>query len=111
MKFKQEKLAKLATLSEVEKDIFTSDEITEIENAATLRAQIRRNLSDQVSKAIAKYMAQEEIGFNEFQRRLGVSTATASKLLKGDCNITLETIALVSNTIGVTPELRFQALA
>ena len=111
MKFNAKKLTKQASLDEVEKEIFTAKEIKEIHKAAALRSKVRRNLADQLSKAIAVYMAHEDIGFNEFQRRLGVSSATASKLLKGDGNVTLETIALVSVLIGVTPELSFERQA
>ena len=102
---------KLATLDEVEAEIFTEDEAREVQTAALERSKTRRMLADQLSKAIAHYMSDEDIGFNEFQRRLGVSSATASKLIKGDGNVTLETIALVSSMIGVVPELTFRKRA
>ena len=56
-------------------------------------------------------MKEQDIGFNEFQRRLGVSSATVSKLVKGDGNVTLETVAIVSELIGVVPKLTFKKRA
>ena len=111
MKFDQDKLAKHATLEEVEKEIFSPNEAKEVQDQAALRSHTRRCLAAQLSKAIENYMVQEDIGFNELQRRLGVSTATTSKILKGDGNVTLETIALISAVIGVVPELFFRKQA
>ncbi|MFW7377490.1 MAG: helix-turn-helix domain-containing protein [Oligoflexus sp.] len=111
MKFNREKLNKLAKLDDVEQEIFTPEEIQEIHAGAAQRAQVRQSLSEQISKVITSYMAQEQIGFNEFQRRLGVSSATASKLIKGDGNVTLETIASVSQLIGMTPKITFKKRA
>lgn len=109
--FNKEKLEKLATLDEVEEDVFNKEDVQWLRAAAQERSRTRRALADQLSQAIARYMSTEGIGFNEFQRRLGVSTATASKLIKGDGNVTLETIALVAELIGATPELRFELRA
>jgi hypothetical protein len=108
MGFDKKKLKKMATLDDVEKEIFTKDEIKEIHKHARQRAAIRRRLALHLSKVIADYMKKEEIGFNEFQRRLGVSSATASKLIHADGNVTLETIAAVSDLLGVMPELSFK---
>ncbi len=111
MGFDKKKIKKMARLDDVEKEIFTKEEISEIHKHARQRAAIRRKLASHLSKVIADYMANEEIGFNEFQRRLGISSATLAKLIHGDGNVTLETIAIVSDIIGVVPELSFQKRA
>lgn len=109
MRFNQKNLAKHGTLDEVLGDIYSPEEVLKIDAAAERRARIRRGLSDQVSKALAAYMAREDIGFNELERRLHMSSATTSKLLKGEANITLETIAAVSLVIDQDPDLRWSS--
>lgn len=111
MKFNQEKIAKLATLDEVEEEVYTAEEAQIVRSSALKRAETRRALAGQLSKVIANYMAKEEIGFNELQRRLGVSSATVSKLIKGESNVTLETVALVASLVGVTAEFKFEQSA
>ncbi|HYX36874.1 MAG TPA: hypothetical protein VE954_27515 [Oligoflexus sp.] len=108
MSFDPKKLAKHAKLDDVEQELFTPDEIRDIKAAAAERSRIRRHLSDQVSKALAGYMTQEDIGFNELERRLQMSSATTAKLLRGESNITLDTVAAVAYLLGQEPKLTFE---
>lgn len=107
MKFNAKKLEKHSSLDEVIDEIYSPEEIKLINEAAEQRSLLRRRLADQVSKALAEYMAKESIGFNELDRRLQMSSATTAKLLKGEANLTLETIVSVSSIIGVIPNLTF----
>jgi transcriptional regulator with XRE-family HTH domain len=108
MKFDATKLSQLQTLEDLEKEVFTAEEIKKISAQAEARSLRRRALAEDVSKEIAAYMAREGIGYNELTRRLNVSPATTSKLLKGSGNITLETISQIAELLGKTPRISFQ---
>ena len=107
MKFDVSKLAQHQRLEDLERDVFTDEEIKKIQNQAESRSLRRRALAEDVSKEIAAYMAREGIGYNELTRRLNVSPATTSKLLKGSGNITLETISQIAELLGKTPRISF----
>jgi hypothetical protein len=42
-----------------------------------------RSLQEDVSQAVAKYMTDEHIGFNELVRRLNISPTQVSKISRG----------------------------
>jgi hypothetical protein len=108
MKFDSKKLEQYQTLENLEKELFSEEEIQKIHAQADARSMRRRSLAEDVSKEIAAYMAREGIGYNELTRRLSVSPATTSKLLKGSGNLTLETITQVGELIGKTPHISFR---
>lgn len=108
MKFKESELTRFDSLDEVEKEVFSKDQIKDIHRRASRRSRIRRTMSESISKTVAAYMAKEKIGFNELTRRLDMSPATASKILRGDANLTLETIAIIAQVIGAEPSLSFE---
>lgn len=108
MKFTKEELSTFATLDEVEKEIFTPEEIDEIHKKALLRSKARQKISETLSAAVIEYMSQQGIGFNELTRRLEMSSATTSKIIRGDANLTIDTIASVAQVIGKTPVMTFE---
>lgn len=107
MKFTPEELGTFQSLEALEEEVFSDAEREAIRAKAQGRAQLRRALAEDVSRALAAYMAREGIGFNELTRRLAVSPATTSKLMRGSGNITLETIAQVGELLGKKPSLAF----
>ena len=108
MKFNEEKIKNFQTLDDLEKEIFTPEEIEDIHKRAEKRSKARRILSDDVSKAVVGYMAAKNIGFNQFKKQLNMSSATLSRILKGESNLTLETIAEISQVIGLSAHLEFK---
>ena len=108
MKFTQEELARFQNLDEVEKEIFSESERKDIHRRAIQRAEIRQTMSETISKSVTAYMARENIGFNELTRRLHMSSATTSKILRGDANLTLDTLAAVAVVLGLTPTISLQ---
>jgi transcriptional regulator with XRE-family HTH domain len=108
MKFEASKLTQHQTLEDLENEVFTPEEIAKIHTQADARSMRRRALAEDVSKEITAYMAREGIGYNELTRRLNVSPATTSKLLKGSGNITLETISQIAELLGKTPHISFR---
>jgi len=107
MKFSREELDNFQSLDSLEEEIFSGQEREVVRVNAEVRARLRRALAEDVSREIAAYMAREGIGFNELTRRLAVSPATTSKLMRGSGNITLETIAQISELLGKKPSLAF----
>ena len=65
------------------------------------------DLAAQVSKALAQYMIREAISFNELEHRLEMSSATVAKLLRGQSNIPLDTIAALALVLEHEPKLLF----
>ena len=64
-----------------------------------------QSLQEDVSKAVAEYMTEEQIGFNELVRRLNISPTQASKIQSGAANLTLATIAHIFALLQMKPHL------
>ncbi len=86
----------------------TKSEITDIERQAKIELQAIKLLQKDISKGIEKYMTQEGIGFNELVRRLGISPTQVLKILKGEANLTLATIAHIAALFKKRPHLIFE---
>jgi transcriptional regulator with XRE-family HTH domain len=82
-------------------------EIVELEKQADIELEAIKLLQDDISSAIANYMAQEKIGFNELVRRLGVSSAQAAKIQKGEANLTLASLAHIAALFKRKPHIVF----
>ena len=106
IKFDLEKIKNFPTWEDVSKEIYSKEELDKMEKNIIAREKIRNALSANVAFVLAQYMLENQIGFNELVRRLHMSTATVSKILKGNANVTLDTIAeiriLVDHPISFT---------
>ena len=80
-------------------------EIAEIEAAAQIEYEALKTLQEDVSKALIQYMAAQNIGFNELVRKLGKSPTQVSKIIKGQANLTLATVAQIYALMGVRPHI------
>lgn len=65
-------------------------------------------MQETISAALARYMAEEEIGINELTRRLNTSSRQTSRIMKGEANITLATLAEVAAVMGLRPKIVFE---
>jgi transcriptional regulator with XRE-family HTH domain len=108
MSFDDSKIKNFQNLDELEQEIFTQDEIKDIHKRAERRSQIRRGISDYISQAVIQYMAENKIGFNQFKKQLNMSSATLSRILKGRTNLTLDTIAEISQVTGMDVYIEFK---
>jgi len=81
------------------------DEIKEIEEAAQLEYEAFKMLQTDVSKAVVNYMSKNNIGFNEVVRKLGKSPSQLSKIIKGEANLTMATIAQVYALMHCRPHI------
>lgn len=80
-------------------------EIAEIEKLADLEKEFLQSLQEDISNAVANYMTEEKIGFNELVRRLNISPTQASNIQSGRANLTLATIAHVFALLKMRPHL------
>jgi len=83
-------------------------EIADIKSIARSEFEALKRLQSDIAKWISKYMAQEDIGFNELVRRLGVSASQAVKIRDGQANLTLASIAHIAALIKKRPHLIFE---
>ncbi len=108
MKTKRELVDNFEDYSDIRKEMFSKNEIDQLDAAAEAEIQATKSLQESVSAAVAEYMAREKIGFNELTRRLEVSTRITSKLVKGNSNLSMGTIAHLSALIGKKPRIVFE---
>lgn len=71
----------------------SKQEIYDIEKAAKIEHESLQMLQNDVSKAVTDYMTQNKVGFNDLVRTLGKSPTQVSKIIKGEANLTLATVA------------------
>ncbi len=83
----------------------TEEEIIEIDDQAHREVEALRALQADIINAMDSYMKRENVGFNEFVKRLDVSPAHIAKLKKGEANLTLSSIARIYALIGQTPHI------
>ncbi|HEY9069970.1 MAG TPA: hypothetical protein VIV61_06910 [Candidatus Ozemobacteraceae bacterium] len=93
---------------EVRKRYFAKEELENIDEEVQAEIEQIRRLQDCVSREAANYMAKEGIGFNEFMRRLAASPRKVTKILKGDCNLTMASIAQLAALLGKRVKLVFE---
>lgn len=105
MKNKDEKFLKW---QDVRKKHFSNAELKRLDSEVLAEVSQIKNLQECVSHEAALYMAQEGIGFNEFMRRLAASPRKVSKILKGDCNLTMLSIAQLAALLGKRVKLVFE---
>jgi transcriptional regulator with XRE-family HTH domain len=67
-----------------------------------------QSMREAVAGVLARYMEDEDIGINELTRRLQTSSRQTSRIMKGEANITLATLAEMAALIGVKPRIVFE---
>lgn len=100
-------MSKTKSFADYLKKRLDKKEITEIEKQASLECKALAELQHDVSTMLIKYMADEDIGFNEVVRRLHVSPTQANKIIKGEANLTLISIAHIAALLQKKPKLVF----
>ena len=108
MNKKLERIKAMPTLEEVEKKLLTLEECEEVNRQADAMVNSIRSLQDSVSQAVATYMFEQKIGFNELTRRLDTSTRHTSRLLKGKSNLTMASIAELAAIMGKKAKVIFE---
>ncbi|MCF6767831.1 hypothetical protein L3V86_05580 [Thiotrichales bacterium 19S11-10] len=80
-------------------------DIAEIEFAAEMELKAIQSLRDDISKAVIQYMSKNDVGFNDLVRKLGKSPSQVSKIIKGEANLTITSIAQIFAIIGKMPHI------
>ena len=81
------------------------EDIADIEAAAEMEFSAIHDLKSDISKAVINYMAENDVGFNDFVRKLGKSPTQVSKIIKGEANLTISTIAQIFSIMGRKPHI------
>lgn len=80
-------------------------EIKEIKDAAKIEFEIFTALQSEVAEALLNFMAENDLGFNELVGKLGKSPSQVSKIMKGQANLTMATIAQLYAFMGRRPHI------
>ena len=108
MSKKSERIKAMPTLEEVEAQLLSPEERAEVDRQADKMIAAMRELQESVSSAVAIYMAKEKIGFNELTRRLDTISRQTSRLLKGEANLTMASIAELAAVMGKKARVVFE---
>jgi cyanate lyase len=76
------------------------EEIAEIEEAARVEYETFVMLQKDIATTISNFMTENNIGFNELVRKLGKSPTQVSRIMKGEANLTLATVAQLFALMG-----------
>jgi hypothetical protein len=98
MTYTKADLEKFEDYEDLRIEMFTLDEIKELDAAAKIEIEAIKSLQESITAAVAAYMAKEQIGFNELTRRLE----------KGHANLSMGTIAHLSALLGKKPKIVFE---
>jgi hypothetical protein len=107
-KISREQVEKFESYAEIRGELFTAEEIAENDRRVERELTALKILQDDVSSAVAKYMASERIGFNEFTRRLDTTARQTSLIMKGQANLKLATIAELASIMGKKARIVFE---
>lgn len=78
----------------------TPEEIAEIKEEARMAYESFLALQEDVSKAVIDHMAKNEMRFNDFVKQSGKSATQVSKIIQGEANLTLATVAQLYASMG-----------
>ena len=83
-------------------------EIAEIKKQVALEHKGLEELQRNIASVFTQYMADKNVGFNEIVRRLQISPTQANKILKGEANLTLNSIAHIAALLNKRPKIVFE---
>ena len=87
---------RLKKIDDVFKKYLSDEEIAEADKEAEGELQALKLLQEDVSKFASQVMVKNELGFRAFAKEHDLSLSMASKIIKGEGNLTLDTIAHIA---------------
>ncbi len=108
MAFSKKRLKQFDDYDDVRRTRLSAKEIAARDAEVEREVEALKSMQETISAALARYMSDEEIGINELTRRLQTSSRQTSRIMKGEANITLATLAEVAALIGVKPKIVFE---
>ncbi len=106
-RFTKKQLEKFDNYDDIRKSRLSSDEMKKIDYEAANEIDALKSMQESLSREIVIYMAEESIGIVELTNRLETSTRQTSRILKGEANVTLATLAEVAALLGKVPRIVF----
>jgi transcriptional regulator with XRE-family HTH domain len=98
---------KIKNFDDALKQRLDAKELKTMKAQALLEQEALRLLRRDIASAIALHMDKTGMGFNELTRKLGVSPTQASKIRRGEANLTVASIAHIAAFLGKKPHLIF----
>lgn len=95
---------KTRSFEELAQELLTKEQIKESKAKVKIEAEIMRKISHEIERA----MKNEGVGFNELVRKLGTSPTQVSKILKGNANLTLNSLFKICSALGIEPIIKFK---
>lgn len=77
-----------------------AETVKNLEAQAALEAENYLKLNQSISSTLQEYMQKNNFGFNDVSKEFGLSPTQVNKLLKGQGNFTLSTVAHVYSQMG-----------
>lgn len=86
----------------------TKKEINSIKKQAKIEKELFDTWQEKIVQTMNSYMKKEDIGFNELAKKLDISPTQMSKILKGQANLTLLSMASIFSSMNLLPQLTFK---
>ena len=107
-RFTKKQLDSFDDYNEIRRSRLNADEIKKIDIEAHAELDALAAMQESLTREIAAYMAKEDIGIVELTKRLQTSSRQTSRIMKGEANVTLATLAEVAIYIGKVPRIVFE---
>jgi len=108
MAFKKKDTDRFDKYDDIRKSRLTKSEIKKQDKIIKAEAKALKAMQKAIVRAVTDYMAKEDIGINELTRRLDTSSRQTSRIMKGEANITLATIAHLASLMKKSPKIIFE---
>jgi hypothetical protein len=108
MTFSKKRLATFDTYESVRRERLSPRERAAQNRLIEAEARALNSLQAAISKQIDAFMKSEGIGINELTRRLRTSSRQTSRIMKGQANITLATLAALGAVMNKKPKVEFK---
>ena len=108
MGYPKKRLNQFDDYDQIRRSRLTPKEIKAQDAEIALEVAALQSMQESISAELARYMADEGIGINELTRRLNTSSRQTSRIMKGEANITLATLAEVAAIMGAKPKIVFE---
>lgn len=91
---------KIKELNNWLKENFTGKAIAELKSQSKSEAKAILRAQELAAKFVANLMAEQNLGFNEFARKTGLSASHLSFILKGRSSPSIETLSKIAASFG-----------
>ncbi len=108
MKYSTKRVKQFDDYDKIRRKRLTAKEISDQDKEIKLEVMALKAMQESISAELARYMANEGIGVNELTRRLNTSSRQTSRIMKGEANVTLATLAEVAAIMGARPKIIFE---